>query len=74
MEHQHTAWEWINHNWLQISMIWFPALLGYLNAAIASLKVMGLSKPAEVLGKLEDGLKTFVDTLKNQNQTPKTGA
>lgn len=59
----------VQHNWFEISVIWFPAFLGYLNAAIASLKVMGLTKPAEVLGKLEDGLKTFIDTLKNQTKT-----
>lgn len=57
------------HHWLVISAIYFPAFLGYLNALVASLKVMGWTKIADFLGRLEDAIKTFVDTLKNQNQT-----
>lgn len=62
----HTFFGFIQHHWLEISMVWFPAFLGYLNAAVASLKVMGFTKAAEILGKLEDGIKTFVDTIKSQ--------
>lgn len=64
--HSHTFLQWLNHNWAVISLVWFPAFLGYLNAAVASLKVMGFDRAAQFLGKLEDGIKTFVDTLKNQ--------
>ena len=66
MEHQHTFWQWLNHNWAVISLVWFPAGMGYLNAFVASLKVMGFTKAADFCGKLEDGIKTFVDTLKAQ--------
>jgi len=72
MEHQHTFLQWLNHNWAVISLVWFPAFLGYLNAFVASCKVMGWDKLAIELGKIEDALTTFVSTLK-QNQTPKTG-
>lgn len=55
----------IESHWLVISMVWFPAFLGYLNAFVASCKVMGWTKLADFCGKLEDALKTFVDTVKN---------
>ena len=64
---------WIDHHFMVISLVWFPAFLGYLNAFVASCKVMGWNKLAVELGKIEDALTTFVSTLK-QNQTPKTGA
>lgn len=72
IEHPHTFLQWLNHNWAVISLVWFPAFLGYLNAFVASCKVMGWTKLADTLGKIEDAIKTFIDTLKNQ--TPKTGA
>lgn len=67
-EHHHTFWQWLHFHWAEISLIWFPAMMGYLNAFVAALKVMGWTKLADFLGRLEDALKTFVDTLKNQNQ------
>lgn len=66
--HHHTILGWINHHFMEISMVWFPAFLGYLNATVASLKVMGFTRASEFLGKLEDGIKTFVDTVKTQKQ------
>ena len=63
---------WIKSHFMVLSMVWFPAFLGYLNAFVASCKVMGWDKLAIELGKIEDALTTFVSTLK-QNQTPKTG-
>ena len=62
---------WIDKHFMVISLVWFPAFLGYLNAFVASCKVMGWDKLAIELGKIEDALTTFVSTLK-QNQTPKT--
>lgn len=76
-EHHYTFWQWLNHHWAVISLVWFPAFLGYLNAFVASCKVMGWTKLADELGKLEDAIKVFVSTAKNQNQqnkTPSTGA
>jgi hypothetical protein len=65
-EHHHTFLQWLNHNWAVISLVYFPAFLGYLNAFVASCKVMGWSKLATELGKIEDAIKVFVDTLKTQ--------
>ena len=73
MEHHHTFLQWLNHNWAVISLVWFPAGLGYLNAFAASCKVMGWNKFAAWLGKVEDALTTFVATVKSQNQTQNTG-
>ena len=67
-QHHFTVWQWINHHWFEISMIWFPAFLGYLNAFVASCKVMGWSKLADFCGKLEDALTVFVATVKSQKQ------
>lgn len=59
--------KWFENHFMVISLVWFPAFLGYLNAFVASCKVMGWSKLAETLGKVEDAIATFVSTLK-QNQ------
>ena len=64
---------WIDKHFMVISLVWFPAFLGYLNAFVASCKVMGWDKLAVELGKIEDALKVFVSNVKSQNQTPKTG-
>ena len=61
---------WIKHHFMVISLIWFPAFLGYLNAFVASCKVMGWNTLANELGKIEDAITVFVATLK-QNQTNK---
>lgn len=70
--HAHTFWGWLNHNWAVISLVWFPAFLGYLNALAASCKVMGWNKFADYLGKLEDALTVFISTVKNQKQNTTT--
>ncbi len=67
------AIKWIESHFMVISLVWFPALLGYLNAFVASCKVMGWDKLAVELGKIENAITVFVATLK-QNQSPKTGA
>lgn len=67
-EHHYTFWQWLNHNWAVISLVWFPAGMGYLNAFVASCKVMGWSKLADFCGKLEDALTVFVSTVKSQNK------
>jgi hypothetical protein len=69
MEH-HMFWQWLNHNSGLILLVWFPAFLGYLNAFVASCKVMGWNTLANELGKIEDAITVFVATLK-QNQTNK---
>jgi hypothetical protein len=63
---------WFKHHFMVISLVWFPAFLGYMNGLIAFFKVWGLTKPAEFCGKLEDSLKAFMDAVK-QSQPPKTG-
>ena len=57
---------WIKHHFMVISLVWFPAFCGYLNAFVASCKVMGWDKLAVELGKIEDAITVFVATLKNQ--------
>lgn len=58
---------YLQSHWMVISLIWFPAFLGYLNGFVAACKVMGWTKLADELGKLENALKAFVDTVKNKN-------
>ena len=70
MEQHQTVWSWLNHNSGVILLVYFPAFCGYLNGAIAFLKVWGLTQAAEFCGKLEDSLKAFVDTLKAQHNQP----
>ena len=55
------------------SLVWFPAFLGYLNAFVASCKVMGWTRLADELGKIEDAITVFVATVKKQNQPPTGG-
>lgn len=66
LAHHHTILGWINHHWMEISMVWFPAFLGYLNAFVASCKIMGWDRLATFCGKLEDALKAFVSNVKTQ--------
>ncbi len=73
MEHHHTFWQWVHYHWAEISMVWFPAFLGYLNAFAASCKVMGWTSLADFLGKLEDALATFVSNVRSQKQTSTGG-
>ena len=72
IQHHHTFLQWVHFHWAEISLIWFPAGMGYLNAFVASCKVMGWSKLADFCGKLEDALTVFVATVKNQNKVSST--
>jgi len=67
-QHHYTFWQWLNHHWAVISLVWFPAFLGYLNALVASFKVMGWTRLADFLGRLEDALAVFVNTVRSQKQ------
>lgn len=67
-QHHYTFWQWLNHHWAVISLVWFPAGMGYLNAFAASCKVMGWDRFANFLGKLEDALTVFVSTVRSQKQ------
>ena len=64
---------WIKSHFMVLSMVWFPAFLGYLNAFVASCKVMGWDKLAVELGKIEDAITVFVSTVKKQNQASTGG-
>lgn len=64
MENPHLNWEWINHHWLLISLVYLPAFNGYLNAFVVFLKVMGWTRIAEFLGRFENAVKASVDSYK----------
>lgn len=72
MEHHHTFAQWFNHNFAMISLVWFPAFICYLRSFVDSCKVVGWTKLADELGKLELFLTTFVNSVK-QNRAS-TGA
>lgn len=55
-QHTHTWWGWLNHHWAFISLVCFPAFMCYLNAIAIFFKVMGATKLADFLGKLEEAL------------------
>ena len=59
---------WIDKHFMVISLVWFPAFLGYLNAFVASCKVMGWDKLAVELGKIEDALKVRQESGDSKNQ------
>lgn len=65
---------YIDHHWLFISAVCFPAFLGYLNGFVAACKVMGWTKLADELGKLEDALTVFVQTVRTQKNDTTKGA
>lgn len=71
-QHTHTIWGWINHHWFLISMVYFPAFMGYLNAFVVFLKVMGWTKLADFLGRFEDAAKASIDAYKSQKQNQPT--
>lgn len=73
MEHQHTVWGWINHHWMLISLMYFPAFMGYLNSFVVFLKVMGCTKLADFLGRFEDATKAAVDSYKSQKSLQNVG-
>jgi hypothetical protein len=55
-QHPHTWWQWLNHHWAVISLVYFPAFMCYLNSVAIFFKVMGATKLADFLGKLEEAL------------------
>lgn len=75
-QHPHTFLGYLNHHWAFISLVCFPAFMGYLNGAAAFFRVMGNNKLSDWLSKFEEALKAFMVNSKSQNQTttPKTGA
>lgn len=68
MEHTHTWWGWLNHHWAFISLICFPAFMCYLNGVAVFFKVMGYTKLAEFLGKLEEALMAANNAIKASKQ------
>ena len=73
-QHHFTFWQWVNHNWLTISMIWFPAGMGYLNGLAAFFRVMGNEKLSIWLSTFEEALKAFIANSRSQNQPPASPA
>lgn len=72
--HHYTFWQWLNHHWALISLIYFPAAMMYLNSLAIFLKVMGATKLADFLAKLEQALIAARDaarTYKQNNPPPK---
>lgn len=72
MEHQHTALGWLNHHWAFISLVCFPAFMCYLNAISIFFKVMGNTKLANWLAKLEEALTASVNAVNAYKQNNKT--
>ena len=71
-QHHWTFLQWLNHNWAVISLVWFPAGMGYLNGLAAFFRVMGNEKLSDWLSKFENAIKAFVANSKSQNQTQQT--
>ena len=68
VEHHHTFLQWLNHNWAVISLVYFPAFMCYLNAIAIFFKVMGATKLADFLGKLEEALIAANNAIKSSRQ------
>jgi hypothetical protein len=66
--HPHTFLQWLNHNWAIISLVYFPAAMMYLNSLAIFLKVMGATKLADFLAKLEQALIAARDAAKAYRQ------
>jgi hypothetical protein len=62
---------YLNDNWLVISMVYFPAFIGYMNAFIAAARVMGWTQLADYFGKLEKAIQVFVDTARSRREISK---
>lgn len=58
---------YIREHWLEISMVWFPAFVGYFNGFIAASNVMGWTRLAEWCGKVERAITVFIQTARKQN-------
>lgn len=76
MEHHHTFGQWLNYNWAIISLIYFPAAMMYLNSVAIFFKVMGYTKLADFLAKLEQALIAARNAAKayKQQQVHKTAS
>jgi hypothetical protein len=70
-QHAHTWYGWLNHHWAFISLVCFPAAMGYLNGFAAFTRVMGWDKLSAWLSKFEDACKAFVANAKSQSNTTK---
>lgn len=68
MENHYTAWQWINHHWAIISLVYIPAAGMWLNSISIFLKVMGATKLADFLAKLEKALIAARDAAKSYKQ------
>ena len=69
-QHHYTFIQWLNHHWAFISLVCFPAFMGYLNGLAAFFRVMGNTKLSDWLSKFEEALKAFMANSKSQNQPP----
>ena len=65
------ATKWTSDNWLMISLVYFPAYMGYLNGVIAFLRVMGYGDLADWFGKFETACQAFVDEVRRQRKITK---
>ena len=67
-EHHYTWLQILNHHWAFISLVCFPAFMCYLNSLAIFLKVMGATKLADFLSKLEQALIAARDAAKAYKQ------
>ena len=72
MEHQYTWWQILNHHWAFISLVCFPAGMGYLNGLAAFFRVMGNTKLSDWLSKFENAIKAFIANAKPQQADGQT--
>ena len=70
--HHWTFWQWLNHNWAFISLVCFPAAMGYLNGLAAFFRVMGNNKLSDWLSKFEEAIKAFIANSKPQQTDAQT--
>lgn len=64
--HTHTFLGWLNHNWAFISLVCFPAGMGYLNGLAAFFRVMGNNKLSDWLSLFEKAITAFISNSKSQ--------
>lgn len=75
IEHHYTFWQWLNHHYALISLVYFPAFMCYLNSVAIFFKVMGNTKLADFLAKLEEALIAAKDAAKTyKQQNPPAGS
>lgn len=68
-EHHYTWWQILNHHWAFISLVCFPAGMGYLNGLAAFFRVMGNEKLSDWLSLFEKAITAFISNSKSQNQS-----